>query len=1337
MHNSLGDNQIFLELGNGINAESIVISRSGSEFKFSVQTDSSSIQSRTTSYNMLKFTSTWQHVIWSIYGLNWMVLIDSILRISSVNTHPVQTRYGNNFLGYGSAPSTPFLDADIDDVRMYNRRLEYADCVALYENNDCCTSTAGEYVGNSDTCDGTLYVDKVPCMNCISDCGYGNYISDPSTSCTGIGLLDSTHCKRCRTCAPGEHMAGVCDGTGYSDTVLCAPCVYTTSADCYPNTYIYEPCTGATERHTPYCMGCNIACQDAVDDPNGLGQYISKMCTYDEPIGTCTRCSGSCEAGNFIASKCNGKSPEDTSCTRCKNTCSPGRYLYGTCDGSSTTDTITCQPCTQCLGDFSVDRVCDGRGTSSSNCIPCPPTCASGQYVLGTCGIGQVVSCHDCSPACTTGFIESVACTTTTNRVCVPSTTCTQDCPTNQYQISICYDMYTPKVCAACSSCGAGFFKVSECTSTSNVKCAPCTAHCILSQKQGPYTNSMSGSCDGSGTTDEVSCYNRDSGFHEVCPYNQYLNPSFVPLGNSDVINQGWTSDNWAIGPLGTLMVTWKTTNMYMYTVLDDKIVRLDYADINLPSDCFVGLNGDQGFDQCQAMGLPSGNTALGSYVTSVTIVGDDAHLIIFHPALPGLGFKCPTYGFKGLDDSCSYFTQADTTYPTRTPTGCIYMYYGWMACIVYSTNTAWEIIAFNTNADRWSGRTSRKWHSMIIHQSVSSDPRLFSLQLAYDPWRRTLFWIVGDYDGNGMSENLIVQSCIIWLAQTTIDNPGTVYPDSYVLGRTLTDMTGLPFSQYAENLVYDRASDSLIDISGKWMMVIPFPYFDKLWTICLDGGDCDSVVESDFMMSPNGAIIVPMGLSLNQYTRCSNCPSTSQSSSGSTALSDCVCGAGTYGTLTDDSSICYDCIKQSAGDSCGSGMYSTGNLCGAGSTSDVTCVSCTTSCSMNYYLTNACTGIEVSNTAVCTACVTTCPTGSYVNPNTICGGQDTFDAVQCLPCKNECGSGSHLSGTCTGTTNFDNVKCLPCTACGMNTYTQKPCSGTRLSYDHDDTECIDCSFTPESCPLTLTQQCTGSETSDVTIGNCAACTPTCATDEFVSRTCSKGRLDDFECTKCKTQCNSLYYISGPCDGTTTEDTQCTACTSSCAVGYRLGFECHGDESHDTTGCWICDGCPTGSYQFYSCTGFDYKMTECAVCNVGCPVGEYTGTPCDALTDRKCEFCKTSCPAGHYMQGSCDGTASSDTVICIPCHDCDAGHYIDNAEVCDGYNNINTNTCSECLSACDPGQYIYGNCDGSSTSDVQSCSACRDCIAQSMATQYDSIYGSCSGQYCIPLLVCY
>jgi hypothetical protein len=238
MHSSLGDRHIFMELGNGIDAESIIISRNGMEFDFCIRTMADSSTTETTTGSRVRFDNIWQHVSWTVapgitaVQATWIIKLDDNIIINTLATYPKMTKYSNNFIGYGTAVQTPFLDADIDDVRMYNRVLSDTDQTYVFLTDACCTSTSGQYIGDTDTCNGISEFDNVPCMNCQSDCGDGNYVSDASSLCTGIGLLDSTHCESCSKCSPGQFMTSSCPGTGYSDIVTCINCQYITDDSC-------------------------------------------------------------------------------------------------------------------------------------------------------------------------------------------------------------------------------------------------------------------------------------------------------------------------------------------------------------------------------------------------------------------------------------------------------------------------------------------------------------------------------------------------------------------------------------------------------------------------------------------------------------------------------------------------------------------------------------------------------------------------------------------------------------------------------------------------------------------------------------------------------------------------------------------------------------------------------------------------------------------------------------------------------------------------------------------------------------------------------------------------
>lgn len=1133
---------------------------------------------------------------------------------------------------------------------------------------------------------------------------------------------------------------------------------------------VVNSCDGTTTSDTSGCSTCRGICQSAVEDPNGNGQYISSPCTgpYNNDW-TCTRCSGTCGIGNYIDTKCSGVSTHDRTCSKCKTQCPPGSYIYGTCDGLQITDTTICVSCPTCTGAFSLNFICDGTGTVPSACIACPPTCGSDEYVDSICGTGVPVKCKACTPACTSGYTETQPCGPTANRVCRPSTTCTEDCPALSYQTSICNDMNIPKICTVCASCLPGYYRLSTCTSVSDISCAPCKKNCLHNIEtisgSTTYANSIYGTCDGTTYTDAVYCYKDPTPMHLASVANSYSYRSFTKIGahTREVGYSAAVNPNYniimKISPSGKKMLIYRINYLYAFDIENNSInnfaatsnVRMNFAD---------WVPGSEINDELILMGFPITDGSLLPELSFFVHTTDEQHVILFFDRIRAFSYKCPFLDTRSLLypsgelwpspidmlRNCEYFLQYPDTHSgvMGTPYGCVTIKNSWIVCIVSSADSGLtEIRAFDTDGHKYI--VGHIWNSILLH-NVPSSERIRSLQIAYNIDTNTIYWLVVSYENKILHKYhyLAVRSMVISTVTTTSNGLGSCAVLSTDLSKPYTTAAtgvyndGMSWTGEIKTFFYDKSRDSLISMQDKVIAIFTSPFNTNYNDMCIYS-DCSSTGNYNAAITNNGGIVTITELGdINQFSNFLPCPDRSECPPSSTSLSACTCPSGTYGSITSRDSICYDCTKQEVGDSCGLGSYSTGNICVAGSTSDVTCAACTTVCSPNSYVKDACTGSQTSNTATCTPCRTSCAVGFYVNPDSTCSGTTTYDAVQCLPCRTSCSTGFWLSGTCSGNGIFDNVKCIECTTCGINQHISKACSNTRLQTDHDDHECEDCQETPESCAAKmlgcngtpcrlLTSQCLGLVTEDISANSCTLCESNCADNQYISKPCSGSSVTNFECATCAVNCDINQYISSACNGGTTTGTVCSECTLSCSEGYYKSGSCDGNGNSNEVTCQECVACQTGFHSVSPCTGDSYTDNTCIPCNTECGDGEYISQSCSSSQDITCQACKTSCATGYYMQGTCEGSDTEDNIICIPCTTCDAGYYINNGGECDGYKLVDTTTCSACVSSCSTGKYIFGSCTGSSTNDLQYCTDCKYCPDTSQATQYDSMYGSCSG----------
>lgn len=88
------------------------------------------------------------------------------------------------------------------------------------------------------------------------------------------------------------------------------------------------------------------------------------------------------------------------------------------------------------------------------------------------------------------GYRQVLECTGISDRVCKPTISCQDQCPTGQYQSEPCVNDAVPKVCKKCkTSCGVGMFMSSPCSRVEGSM----EGGCIPGQYKGMRSNPISG----------------------------------------------------------------------------------------------------------------------------------------------------------------------------------------------------------------------------------------------------------------------------------------------------------------------------------------------------------------------------------------------------------------------------------------------------------------------------------------------------------------------------------------------------------------------------------------------------------------------------------------------------------------------------------------------------------------------------------------------------------------------------------------------------------------------------------------------------------------------------
>ncbi len=127
--------------------------------------------------------------------------------------------------------------------------------------------------------------------------------------------------------------------------------------------------------------------------------------------------------------------------------------------------------------------------------------------------------------------------------------------------------------------------------------------------------------------------------------------------------------------------------------------------------------------------------------------------------------------------------------------------------------------------------------------------------------------------------------------------------------------------------------------------------------------------------------------------------------------------------------------------------------------------------------------------------------------------------------------------------------------------------------------------------------------------------------------------------------------------------------TQDCPVGKVMIGRCEGNQVYDTSICIDCNA---------ECVGADKDPQR---------RGQFIEREClQSSDDYVCKPCSASCPIGTYISSLCTGKGRTDT----------------GCSICRSF-------CAEALVGVPGahGEFISGKCDGTTTTDVQTCQSCR------------------------------
>ena len=414
-------------------------------------------------------------------------------------------------------------------------------------------------------------------------------------------------------------------------------------------------------------------------------------------------------------------------------------------------------------------------------------------------------------------------------------------------------------------------------------------------------------------------------------------------------------------------------------------------------------------------------------------------------------------------------------------------------------------------------------------------------------------------------------------------------------------------------------------------------------------------------------------------------------------------CGNGLY--LFE--SECVPCTRE-----CGEGQYLSGR-CQPFATP--VCLDCTNKVSNSEYSSNGtldgndCDFIcdvrysfnENANRCELCPVATDCNVGAYLN-----GTYSPTTCPVCAPCTNERGEGAEYVGS-GGVVNACPLGCIDqyylnvtldaCVLCDVEDSCNDAQMLIGMCTPTSNPTCEPCEGIPENAyPVggDCAWLCRDGYHADVLGESCIACIEECTTDGFyLSGQCTQNSIAT-ECMQCTNAPARTRYTSpgdpreNNCDFECTDElmyyneaaNRCLDCTvdADCAAGETVRGNC---TSTNNPTCAPCarstlpdDAMYTtpGSCEFLCVDGFFRELDECLPCTMECARGCYPSGECGGYTDYECLFCTnleddkyfltagtlnapnscraadcvTDCDPGYSLSGECTWYSSPE---CVPC----------------------------------------------------------------------------------------
>lgn len=357
------------------------------------------------------------------------------------------------------------------------------------ENRTCTTCLVGTY---------TITDNQTTCQTCAT-CAAGTRVDSECTT---------TSNRTCTVCAVGYYSTSAnssqctqCVSGSTTSSTGSASCTCTgTLQNGYYEWSVANICTKKCNRG--YTLSASGTCDLSDCVAAGGRQYnatVGGLSYADTAFGTVSRID---TVTDVTTSPCSSASPPSSvtltlpdrsvSATTSTTSVSVGSSVtYTTARGAycpaGTTYTTSCVACP--AGTYS--GTAGKSGTTAANCT----SCASENY-----SYAGATSCSTCTAACTGSTYESTSCTATSNRVCTACTSCTS--PSNgTASVTGCSGTSGPGSCSY--SCNAGYFYDS---SKSTPTCTQCSAGTYSAAGATSCTKCDAGKYSAAGASSCSSC---------------------------------------------------------------------------------------------------------------------------------------------------------------------------------------------------------------------------------------------------------------------------------------------------------------------------------------------------------------------------------------------------------------------------------------------------------------------------------------------------------------------------------------------------------------------------------------------------------------------------------------------------------------------------------------------------------------------------------------------------------------------------------------------------------------------------------------------------------------